>query len=171
MPGTVLLLLGRLARSFPGAPALQDQLHFHSEAAVAMFYSAEPRGESVLPATDLGVKEAMGVGSSMASSPSFQDLLQLDSLPLFSVTGGPRVPQHSQVSLKPHQAQQHSPGEAAADGGSTALPFPAVCWDTLTNPLPQSGETAAPASEPGNPSHSSTVLFPALLRVKGSGCV
>lgn len=57
-----MLLLGRLARSFLGAPALQDQVHFHFWTAAGKFYPVGTRGESVLPATDLRVKEAMGVG-------------------------------------------------------------------------------------------------------------
>lgn len=120
LPGTVLLL-GRLARSFLGAQALQDQLHFHFQPAVGMFYSAGTRGESVLlQATDLRVKEAMGVGgSSMASSPLFQYLLWFGSLPLFSVTVGPWLPQHAHVSLKPPRTHAARPWGRWPWGGSS----------------------------------------------------
>lgn len=96
-------------------------------------------------------------GSSKASSPLFQYLFSFDSLPLFSVTVGPWVPQHTQVCLKPPQPQQQGPGEggprgkvapgAAADGGSTALPFPAVCWGTVTNPPAPGGQTVLHPSQ------------------------
>lgn len=66
--------------------------------------------------------------------------------------GAPAHPGASEASPTPADG----PGEGAADGGSTALPFPAVCRGTVTNPPAPvwADRAAAPASEPGNPSHS-----------------
>lgn len=114
-----------------------------------MFYSVGTRGESVLlQATDLRVKEAMGVGGQAWLVLHYFSIytnlpLLFTPCPCFQpkwVHGCPSIPRCLRSLTKP---QQHSPGEggpgeAAADGGSTALPFPAVCWVTNCSYQPTS---------------------------------